>query len=140
MKLTIHTDGGARGNPGPSAVGVVIESPSSTLVEFGQYLGEGTNNQAEYKAVIAALTWIKTNLKQVTSLDFYLDSQLVVSQLTGKFKVKHPEMARLKYIIDMGLNELKVPNFFHYIPREKNSRADALVNQTLDSNRKKHAI
>ncbi len=133
MKLVIHTDGGARGNPGPSAVGVVIESPEGPLTSFGLFLGVGTNNQAEYKAVIAALSWIKTNAPTASEVDFYLDSQLVVSQLSGDFKVKHPKMQVLKREVDLKLGQLKLPAHFHYVPRSQNYQADALVNQTLDS-------
>lgn len=133
MQLKIHTDGGARGNPGPSAIGVVIESPTTTLAEFGRFLGVGTNNQAEYKAVIAALTWVADHPTNVTSLDLYLDSQLVVSQLTGKFRLKHPEMIKLKHEIDGILEKLHVSAHFHYVPRAQNQEADALVNQALDS-------
>lgn len=138
MELKIHTDGGSRGNPGPSAVGVVIEDPTSLLTSFGLFIGVGTNNQAEYKAVLAALGWIHKYAKEATTLDFYLDSQLVVSQLTGKYRLKHPEMLRLKTQIDNELSKLQAQIYFHYVPRSQNSMADSLVNQALDAVSRSH--
>ena len=131
--LTIHTDGGARGNPGPSAIGVVIETPTQTLASFGLFIGIGTNNQAEYKAVRAAIAWIQDHAADAASLSFFLDSQLVVSQLTGKYRLKHPEMIRLKNEIDQQLRYLGIPATFQYVPRAQNAAADALVNQALDA-------
>ena len=133
MELVIHTDGGSRGNPGPSAIGVVIDSPIGNLASIGTFIGVGTNNQAEYKAVIAALDWITKNSKEASSLSFYLDSQLVVSQLMGKFRLKHPEMIKLKNEIDKQLQFLGIKAVFHYVPRAENKAADALVNQALDA-------
>lgn len=133
MELTIHTDGGSRGNPGHSGIGVVIESPTGVLTSFGKYIGVGTNNQAEYKAVIAALEWVVQNASDATLLHFYLDSQLVVSQLMGKYRIKHPEMLRLKTQIETELKKIKAKAVFGYVPRAENSFADSLVNQALDS-------
>ncbi len=133
MQLKIYTDGGSRGNPGPSAVGVVIDSPTDRLASFGIYLGVGTNNQAEYKAVLAAIYWIQEHVTDATALDFYLDSQLVVSQLTGKYAVKHPEMYRLKTQIDAELKKIQAYANFNYVPRAQNHEADLLVNQALDA-------
>lgn len=133
MDLKIHTDGGARGNPGPSAIGVVIDGSTARLTSYGLFIGVGTNNQAEYKAVQSALSWIKDNVPEATSLHFYLDSQLVVSQLTGVFKVKHPEMLRLKTEISKQIVELGIKVEFSYVPRAQNAAADAMVNQALDA-------
>ncbi len=133
MELTVHTDGGSRGNPGPSAVGVVIKSDTTSLTNLGIYLGVGTNNNAEYTAVITALKWIADNAKDVMKASFFLDSQLVVSQLNGIFAVKHPDMKRLKSEVDALRRSLPFPITFSYVPRAQNSEADALVNQALDT-------
>ena len=109
MKLIIHTDGGARGNPGPAAIGVVIEKvigriktskESKVIAEFGKRIGETTNNVAEYTAVIEALRWLKNNQinkSRIRTLviQFYLDSILVVNQLNGMFKVKDAHLREL---------------------------------------------
>ena len=94
MKLVIHADGGARGNPGLAAYGVVIENETGKVIaRLGQALGIKTNNQAEYGGVIGALEFIKKTLvpvTKITALEFYLDSDLIVNQLSGKYKIKSP--------------------------------------------------
>jgi ribonuclease HI len=129
-ELIIHTDGGSRGNPGPSAIGVVITTPDGEKIEsFGKYLGVTTNNQAEYGAVIAGL---KAAAKyQPQKLQFVLDSELVVKQLNGEYKVKHPEMRQL-------FNEVQslttgLPVTFRHVLREYNRGADLEVNKALDA-------
>ena len=133
MDVTIHTDGGSRGNPGPSAVGVVITSGTTSLASFGLYLGVGTNNNAEYRAVIAALEWLCSHQDGITKASFFLDSQLVVSQINGVFAVKHPEMRKLKNRVDVLRRSLPFPLAYSYVPRAQNAQADLLVNQALDA-------
>ncbi len=131
MKLLVHTDGGARGNPGPAAVGVVIEEEGKTISKFGRAIGEATNNVAEYMGVIEALEKIK-EIRRGPDAYFYLDSVLVVNQLNGLFKVKD---ARLRDLLSrVRILEQEVGGSVHYvsIPREQNRRADFLVNQALD--------
>jgi ribonuclease HI len=136
MKLIVHTDGGARGNPGPAAVGVVIEkvSDASTTVvtEFGKTIGETTNNVAEYTAVIEALRFLKTYDGEKKRVDFFIDSTLVVNQLNGLFKVKDAKLREL--LSNVRLLEPDAGGEIRYttIPREQNTRADALVNKALD--------
>lgn len=133
MQLTLDCDGGARGNPGPAASAFVVFDESGQVVyQAGKYLGEGTNNQAEYEAVWLAVNWLGQNYPQA-EVEFRLDSQLVVNQLKGNFKVKDPEL-KIKYSEIKSLIEnckLKIVNF-SYVPRIKNFLADNLVNQTLD--------
>ncbi len=138
MNIVVHTDGGARGNPGPAAVGVVIEL-SHTVIEFGKRIGEATNNVAEYTAVIEALRHIKDerprsdlNPKEKIEIDFYVDSNLVVQQLNGRFKVKDPTLREL--LVKVRLLEAEIGGEVRYavVSREENSRADFLVNQALD--------
>jgi len=135
MKFIVHTDGGARGNPGPAAVGVVIETDSRKRVaEFGKRIGETTNNVAEYTAVIEALKKVESLKSNVKSeICFFLDSNLVVQQLNGTFKVKDGKLRELLIAVRMLEQEVGGEVSYHYIPREENSRADRLVNQALDT-------
>ena len=134
--FTIHTDGGARGNPGPAAIGFVISTPAGQILhQHGQVIGHTTNNTAEYQAVIAALIWISANLSldSHTHLQFFLDSNLVVHQILGDYKIKQPHLQALVDHIHQLLSDLGARYTFTHIPRSQNSRADLLVNQALDS-------
>ncbi|MEK9180607.1 MAG: ribonuclease HI family protein [Patescibacteria group bacterium] len=133
--LIIYTDGGARGNPGPAAVGVVVCDLEHTVIsEHKKYLGVKTNNQAEYEAVLLAL---EEALKLgAASIKFYLDSELVVKQLRGQYKIKNQGIAPLAEKVLALSNNFSSITYTH-IPREKNQHADKLVNQALDENLKK---
>ncbi len=137
MKYIIFTDGGSRGNPGPAAVGVVVENEKGeALKEYSQYLGETTNNEAEYQAVIFGLKKIKAlfgkeKIKNI-SLEVRLDSELVAQQINHQYKIKEENLFPLfikiwNTLIDFG------PVNFVCVPREQNKRADRLVNEALDS-------
>jgi len=129
-KLIIYTDGGARGNPGPAAVGVVIYNEQNELVnKFSKFINQTTNNQAEYQAIIYALEIAKRLKAEI--IDFYLDSELVVQQLNRKFKIKDKGLASL-FIKIWNYSQSFKQVAFHHIPREKNKEADRLVNQILD--------
>ena len=128
--ISIHTDGGARGNPGPAAIGVVINGAG-----YGEYIGETTNNVAEYKAVISALKTCAKNLgpnAQKADLVIHIDSQLIARQITGKYKIKLPHLKTLCDEARTLIEQFKDVRFVE-IPREENSVADALVNSTLDN-------
>ena len=129
-KLIIYTDGGARGNPGPGGIGVVIyDENKKKIAEISEFLGHSTNNQAEYKAVIAAMKKAKELKAEI--LEFFLDSELVVKQLKREYKVKNPDLAPLfLQIYNLEMNFKKVS--FHHIPRERNKEADALANTAMD--------
>jgi ribonuclease HI len=142
MKYIIHTDGGARGNPGPAAVGVVIEREetpghkSETVVEFGRRIGETTNNVAEYTAVIEALKEFTVNSKFKNTdptIRFLMDSTLVANQLNGLFKVKDAKLRDLLTHIRILETEIRGNITYSYIPREQNRRADYWVNRALDN-------
>ena len=136
MKLIIHTDGGARGNPGPAAIGVVVEGEASKIIaQFGKYIGEATNNVAEYVAVIEALTWLKNNPDHSDKqrIYFYLDSTLVVNQLNGLFKVKDAHLRELLSHVRILEQEIGNTIYYAHIPREQNVHADSLVNKALDT-------
>ena len=133
MKLIINTDGGSRGNPGKGACAFVItDSDGKVVAEEGKYLGVCTNNEAEYEAVILALQWVANNLvEQLPEIVFKADSKLVVEQLSGRFKVKHPRIKLLYGAVKELEKKLNNVNYF-YIPREENYQADRMVNQILD--------
>ncbi len=135
-KVVVYTDGGSRGNPGPSAVGVVVYDESEKIVkEYNQVLEVSTNNEAEYEAVIFALKKLKQLFgKDGTKnldIEFRMDSQLIASQLGGKFKINEERMQAL--FIKVWNLKFEFGNIiFKYIPREQNKRADQLVNDALD--------
>lgn len=134
MKLVVHTDGGARGNPGPAAVGVIVsDEHGKKIIEFGKAIGEATNNIAEYTAVIESLKAIKQKVGESPDIEFYLDSILVVNQLNGLFKIKNPTLRSLA--TEVRILEQEVGGSVHYnaVSREQNRRADFLVNQALMS-------
>ena len=133
--IRIFTDGGSRGNPGPAALGVWIsDEKGQTLARIGKRIGIDTNNVAEYRAVIEALSWLQeNNIAQSETISFFLDSTLVCSQINGTFKVKNENMKKLLAIVLEKKNALGLQFSFSYIPREKNKEADLLVNQALDN-------
>lgn len=129
MSHKLYTDGGARNNPGPAAIGGVLFDNNKLIAEFSKYIGEGTNNQAEYEAIIAGLKLAIKN--KVTQLDCYLDSKLVVEQLNQNFKIKQEHLQKL-FVKAYNLTHKFDKVSFNHILREKNIQADALVNKALD--------
>jgi ribonuclease HI len=132
-ELSIYTDGGARGNPGPAAIGIVFYNEKKHLVaRHKKYLGPKTNNQAEYLAVIEALRIAKKHC--VEELIFHLDSELVCRQLTGEYKIKNPELKKL-HAKAKALENSYSKVTYKNVPRENPhiQEADALVNETLDA-------
>ncbi len=129
-KLIIYTDGGARGNPGPAACGVVVyDSKKKLLKKIGRFLGEKTNNEAEYEGIIAGLG--EARKMQAREIEFFADSELVAHQLNSIYKVKEPRMqALLLRVRNLEIHFKKVK--YHHIPREKNKLADKLVNEAID--------
>ena len=129
-KLIIYTDGGARGNPGPAGIGCVITGESGNVVaEISQCVGEATNNQAEYKALLAGLAKVKE--LGASEVQVFLDSELVVKQLNREYRVKDKDLAPLfvqVYNLTLGFKKV----IFKHIRREQNELADKLVNQALD--------
>ncbi len=136
-KIIIYTDGGSRGNPGPSAIGVVIHNEKGQIIkEYSQYIGKATNNEAEYQAVIFALKKIKQlfGKKKIKELNIEIrsDSEFLIRQLQGKYKVLEPKIQSLfLQVWNLKIDFGKVS--FFSISRQKNKRADLLVNQALDS-------
>jgi len=128
--LITYTDGGARGNPGPAALGVVIKTADGeTLEAFGEYLGAQTNNYAEYMAILAALRRAKE--RGAETVEMRMDSELAVKQLKGEYRVKNPGLAVIYLKIHNELIQFKKVTF-HHVRRERNTEADAKVNEALD--------
>lgn len=134
-KFLIHTDGGARGNPGPAAAGIVIEGDTIGKKEYGEYLGEITNNEAEYRAVILALKKLKHLVggekTKEASVEIHVDSELLERQLNGEYKIKDKNI-QSHFVEIWNLKTDFGELVFKHIPREKNTEADEVVNQVLD--------
>jgi len=131
VKLTIHFDGGSRGNPGPASAGVVIveSDTQKPLHEAGYFLGEHTNNVAEYQGLLRSLRQAKA--LGGTALDIHSDSQLLVRQITGQYRVKSPALKPLFQEATGLLNQFDSWKI-HHVPREHNQRADELANLAMD--------
>jgi len=130
MTYRLFTDGGARGNPGPAAIGGILYQDKQEISSFSEYIGETTNNQAEYKALIKGL---ETALaKDVFELSCFLDSELVVKQLIKEYKVKDKELAKI-FVQAWNLTLKFKKITFSHVRRELNKEADKLVNQALDN-------
>jgi ribonuclease HI len=131
-KLIINTDGGARGNPGPAGIGVVIRSADNEVIaEHKQYIGEATNNVAEYKALILALTEALNLEPRTLNLEIRMDSELIVRQMQGRYKIKEPTLKLLATEVIKLKSQFKNVTF-HHVPREQNKEADKLVNEAID--------
>lgn len=131
MKLTIYTDGGSRGNPGPAATGVVIKDETGkTISSYGEFLGKQTNNYAEYMAIISGLK--KAKKLGGTEIAFISDSKLVVEQMNRNWKVKEPTIQKLFVEAYNIASQFKKVTYKHVL-REKNKEADAEVNKCLDN-------
>lgn len=130
MKLDIYVDGGARGNPGPAAIGAVIKKEDGQVIEeYKEYIGEATNNVAEYRALLKALELAAKHAP--CALRLYTDSELMCNQMLGNYKVRNDALAELFASAQGMLGKFENVSFFH-IPREQNKQADKLVNQALN--------
>src|SRR3990167_7939759 len=131
--IKIYTDGGARGNPGPSASAFLINN-SKIIYKGSRYLGKATNNEAEYNAVIDAYEWLtQSSLREtIKKVVFNIDSELVVKQLQEKYRTKSENLKPLIARIKSLENILKKEVVYKTVPREANKLADKLVNQKLD--------
>jgi len=135
MEVNIYTDGGSRGNPGISGYGLVVyDSQDNIIHQQSQFLGTKTNNEAEYAAFLGALEWLRDNhqLHQITKVNFFADSQLMVRQLQGKYKVKSPNLKPLFQQSQQLLKEINLEYQFKDIRRHLNTLADELANQAMD--------
>lgn len=143
-KIIIYTDGGSRGNPGPAALGVVFCNEKGQIIKkYSEYLGEKTNNEAEYQAIIFALKKFKAlfgkKLAKNTEVELRADSELLIKQLNGEYKILEPKIQPLFLSVwNLKLDFKKVK--FKFVPRENNREADRLVNEALDSQAKQKTL
>jgi ribonuclease HI len=131
VKLVVHVDGGARGNPGPAAAGAVLSTPDGDVVdEASELLGVATNNVAEYRGLLLGLA--RARALGATEVEVVNDSELIAKQVNGQYKVKHAAMRPLYLDAMAALREFDAWSI-RSVPRAQNADADALVNQALDS-------
>ena len=142
MKFIINTDGGARGNPGPAGIGVMmVDDQSGKIFEYKQYIGSATNNVAEYKALLLALAEaqkiaLSAGEKSLTvQLEVRMDSELIVKQMLGQYKIKEPTLQVLAQEVFLEIKKFSHVSFTH-VRREFNKQADKLVNQAIDEHLK----
>jgi len=135
MKLYIYTDGGARRNPGPAGAGVVFKDDEGRIIKKEKkFLGERTNNQAEYEALILALEILKKEFRETKEAVINMDSQLIREQVIGNFKIKNENIGPLFIKVHNLMTQIKTKIRFNLIPREENTEADRLVNQAIEEN------
>src|SRR6201997_5959446 len=132
MKVIVEADGGSRGNPGPAGFGSVVwsEDHSTLLAEIKEAIGTATNNVAEYRGLVAGLT--EAARLGATEVEARLDSKLVVEQMSGRWKVKHPDIAGLHSEARNLVAGFERVSFI-WVPREQNSHADRLANEAMDA-------
>jgi len=140
MVLKIFTDGGSKGNPGPSSIGGIGYLKGKKIFEFKKSIGIATNNDAEYRALIEALEEIRNskfeirnkheilNFKIIKKIEFFSDSRLMVNQVNGMFKVKNGKIKEYILKIRVLEQEINLPISYYCVPREQNVEADRLVN------------
>lgn len=141
-KIKVFTDGASRGNPGHSGIGIVIYDENDFIIgTYKEYLGEATNNQAEYKAIIKSLEVIKklhsSCENEFDSIEFYSDSELLVNQINFDYQVKEPELALLNNKFHVSTKKLNIPFRIFHIDRSKNKNADKLANLAIENKLKK---
>ena len=136
MKLSVYTDGGSRGNPGISGFGVaILDDTGQVIAKLSKFIGIKTNNEAEYSALIEALTWLNKAKFSIDYVNFYSDSQLMVRQVQGKYQVKADNIKPLIAAVRSLLTQLDISYQFNEILRDKNKLADELANHAMDLKR-----
>lgn len=132
--IVIYTDGGARGNPGPAGAGAAIYKDGAEVAHISKYLGKQTNNFAEYEALILALgAAVKTLGSPLRGALVRMDSELIIRQMKGEYRVKHPEL-KLQHQKAKKIIAASFPHIaFEHVPREKNKEADRYANDAMDS-------
>lgn len=135
MHLSIYTDGGSRGNPGHAGYGLVVyDSQQQIIHQASHYLGIKTNNEAEYQGLLSALVWLQNYSQDhsLTSVNFFMDSELIVRQIQGSYKVKAANLRPVFNQIKAILSSLNFPVKFTHVLRHKNAKADQLANLAMD--------
>lgn len=136
MTVKVYTDGASRGNPGSAAVGIVIKDEGDKVIRtFGKYIGECTNNVAEYTALIESVKLLKELNEPFEEINFFCDSELIVKQIRGEYKIKHKDLINLSLEFWKEIKSLNIKFSIKHIPREENKAADKLANEALDENK-----
>lgn len=131
--IKVYTDGASRGNPGLAGIGVVICNEDNDISEtHKKFIGEYTNNSAEYLALIESVKILKRSELNFNHITFYLDSELVVKQIKGEYKIKHSDLIKLSLEFWKEIKSLNKNFSIFHIPREKNKAADRLANEAID--------
>jgi len=130
MKLVVNVDGGARGNPGPAAIGAVVQSNGEVLEERGERIGKATNNVAEYRALLLGIE--RATELGASELELVGDSELIVRQVKGEYKVKDATLRELHAEVKRALRPFEGHWSIRHVRREHNAEADRLVNAALD--------
>jgi len=132
-RLFVYTDGAARGNPGLAGAGVAIKDETGKIIcSLSKFLGNKTNNEAEYAAVNLAVDWLSQNLPKTKEIQFFFDSRLLVNQLSGHWRVKAPHLKPIVANLRLKIAGLGKKVLFNHLPREENSLADGLANLAID--------
>ena len=133
MKVKVYTDGASRGNPGSAAVGIVINDENDKEIRtLGKYIGECTNNVAEYTALIESVKLLKELNEPFEEINFFCDSELIVKQIRGEYKIKNKDLINLSLEFWKEIKSLNKKFSIRHIPREENKTADLLANKALD--------
>lgn len=133
MRVKVFTDGASRGNPGTAAVGIVINDENDKEIRtLGKYIGECTNNVAEYTALIESVKLLKELNEPFDEINFFCDSELIVKQIRGEYKIKNKDLINLSLEFWKEIKSLNKKFSIRHIPREENKTADLLANKALD--------
>jgi len=132
-EIKVFTDGASRGNPGKAGIGIVIKDASDKiLMTYKEFLGEESNNSAEYKALIKSIDILKSLEQNFSLIQFFSDSELIVKQITGKYKIKNKNLIKLSLDFWNSINELNKKFKINHITRDKNKLADKLANEAIN--------
>ena len=133
MRVKVFTDGASRGNPGTAAVGIVINDENDKEIRTsGKYIGECTNNVAEYTALIESVKLLKELNEPIEEINFFCDSELIVKQIRGEYKIRNKDLINLSLEFWKEIKSLNKKFSIRHIPREENKTADLLANKALD--------
>ncbi len=131
--VNVFTDGASRGNPGSASIGIVIKDDKGNEIRnHKKFIGEFTNNSAEYTALIESVRLLKTISKDFDEINFFSDSELMVKQINGKYKIKNPDMKKLSLEFWKEIKSLNIKFSISHVSRDKNKLADKLANEALD--------
>lgn len=136
-KIKVFTDGASRNNPGYAGIGVTVYDENDFILKtYKEYIGEATNNHAEYRALVKSLEVIKkmieNNEADIDEIEFYSDSELMVNQINFDYRVKEPDLAVLNNKFHVLIKKLNIPYKIYYISRDKNKNSDRLANKAID--------